>query len=306
MSGACPQLQRSTLPASTRMGTVDKVQGQEAPIAIYSMATSTADEAPHEMEFLYSLHRLNVATSRARGVAAIIANPRSPCAGLPHPEQMRLASSFLAPRTRRATTSRSRVAACASRRFATLTDAMSSTRPAAAARTNRAGRTGAVNSPSPPISSNRGETSAARAGTSRRVVESIPGFGAGVADPQPGKEHVDLCGGGLPRDAVLHAREYRDTTASPRFRGRHDERNPEPCLRIRKGEPRGHDADDRPVEIVQRHDSADDVRVSAEPSLPEAVAQNHHRVGAAQPVAALKGASERRPQSSIANVSGGT
>ena len=59
-------------------GTVDKVQGQEAPIAIYSMATSTADEAPHEMEFLYSLHRLNVATSRARGVAAIIANPRSP------------------------------------------------------------------------------------------------------------------------------------------------------------------------------------------------------------------------------------
>ena len=55
-----------------RVGTVDKFQGQEAPIVIYSMATSTADEAPRGMEFLYSLHRLNVATSRARCVAAIV------------------------------------------------------------------------------------------------------------------------------------------------------------------------------------------------------------------------------------------
>ena len=54
------------------MGTVDNFQGQEAPIVIYSMATSTADEAPRGMEFLYSLHRLNVATSRARCVAAIV------------------------------------------------------------------------------------------------------------------------------------------------------------------------------------------------------------------------------------------
>ena len=66
---------RSTLPADARVGTVDKFQGQEAPIVIYSMATSTADEAPRGMEFLYSLHRLNVATSRARCVAAIVASP---------------------------------------------------------------------------------------------------------------------------------------------------------------------------------------------------------------------------------------
>ena len=66
---------RSTLPAGARVGTVDKFQGQEAPIVIYSMATSSADEAPRGMEFLYSLHRLNVATSRARCVAAIVASP---------------------------------------------------------------------------------------------------------------------------------------------------------------------------------------------------------------------------------------
>jgi len=85
---------RSTLPAGARVGTVDKFQGQEAPIVIYSMATSTADEAPRGMEFLYSLHRLNVATSRARGVAAIVANPALLAPDCRTPEQMRLANPF--------------------------------------------------------------------------------------------------------------------------------------------------------------------------------------------------------------------
>ena len=53
-----------------RVGTVDKLQVQEAPVVIYSMATSTPVDAPHGMEFLYSLNRLNVATSRARCVCA--------------------------------------------------------------------------------------------------------------------------------------------------------------------------------------------------------------------------------------------
>src|ERR1019366_89350 len=48
-----------------RVGTVDKFQGHEAPIVIYSMATSRPEEAPHGMEFLFSRHRLNVATSAA-------------------------------------------------------------------------------------------------------------------------------------------------------------------------------------------------------------------------------------------------
>jgi uncharacterized protein len=48
-----------------RVGTFDKFQGQQAPVVIYSMATSKPEDAPHGMEFLYSLNRLNVATSRA-------------------------------------------------------------------------------------------------------------------------------------------------------------------------------------------------------------------------------------------------
>ena len=58
------------------------------------MATSTADEAPRGMDFLYSLDRLNVATSRARCVAAIIASPVLLTPDCRTPEQMRLASPF--------------------------------------------------------------------------------------------------------------------------------------------------------------------------------------------------------------------
>ena len=58
-----------------RVGTVDKFQGRQAPVVIYSMATSSADDAPRGMEFLYDLHRLNVATSRARAMAVIVASP---------------------------------------------------------------------------------------------------------------------------------------------------------------------------------------------------------------------------------------
>ena len=43
-------------------------------MAIYSAATSSADEVPRGMEFLYSLCRLNVATSRARCVCILVAN----------------------------------------------------------------------------------------------------------------------------------------------------------------------------------------------------------------------------------------
>jgi superfamily I DNA and/or RNA helicase len=50
---------------SARIGTADKFQGQEAPIVIYSMTTPTSVDAPRGMIFLYSLNRLNVATSRA-------------------------------------------------------------------------------------------------------------------------------------------------------------------------------------------------------------------------------------------------
>jgi AAA domain len=66
-----------------RIGTVDKFQGQEAPVVIYSLTTSTPEDAPRGMEFLYSLNRLNVATSRAmsavRGCWSRIAKVRGRC-----------------------------------------------------------------------------------------------------------------------------------------------------------------------------------------------------------------------------------
>jgi AAA domain len=61
--------------SGARIGTVDKFQGQEAPIVIYSLTTSTQADAPHGMEFLYSLNRLNVATSRARCMCVLVASP---------------------------------------------------------------------------------------------------------------------------------------------------------------------------------------------------------------------------------------
>jgi predicted RecB family nuclease len=80
--------------AGARVGTVDKFQGQEAPVAVYSMATSSAEDAPRGMEFLYSLHRLNVATSRARCLAVIVASPELIRVRCRTPRQMQLANAL--------------------------------------------------------------------------------------------------------------------------------------------------------------------------------------------------------------------
>ena len=77
-----------------RVGTVDKFQGQEAPVVIYSMATSTPEEAPHGMEFLYSLNRLNVATSRAHCVCVLVGSPELFAPKCRTPRQMQLANAF--------------------------------------------------------------------------------------------------------------------------------------------------------------------------------------------------------------------
>lgn len=84
---------RQRLP-NARVGTVDKFQGQEAPIAIYSMATSSHADAPRGMEFLYSANRFNVAISRAKCMAILIASPKVFEAECRTPRQMRLANAF--------------------------------------------------------------------------------------------------------------------------------------------------------------------------------------------------------------------
>ena len=82
------------VPTGVRVGTVDKFQGQEAPIVFYSMATSTPEDAPRGLEFLYSLNRLNVATSRAQGLAVIVASPTLFQVQCKTPRQIELVNAF--------------------------------------------------------------------------------------------------------------------------------------------------------------------------------------------------------------------
>jgi len=79
---------------NAHVGTVDKFQGQEAAIAIYSMATSSHADAPRGMEFLYSTKRLNVAISRAKCMAILVASPSIFEAECKTPRQMQLANAF--------------------------------------------------------------------------------------------------------------------------------------------------------------------------------------------------------------------
>ncbi len=67
---------RAKLPAAVAVGTVDKFQGQEAPIVFFSMATSSGEDMPRNVEFLFSRNRLNVAVSRAKCLACLVASPR--------------------------------------------------------------------------------------------------------------------------------------------------------------------------------------------------------------------------------------
>jgi uncharacterized protein len=79
-----------------RVGTVDKFQGQEAPVVIYSLAASSADDAPRGADFLLEENRFNVAVSRGRALAILVCSPRilaTPCASV---EQLRAAAAFCA------------------------------------------------------------------------------------------------------------------------------------------------------------------------------------------------------------------
>ncbi|WP_084582912.1 TM0106 family RecB-like putative nuclease [Sphingomonas azotifigens] len=81
---------RRVLPEGARVGSVDKFQGQEAPVVLVSMATSSGEDLPRNIGFLYSRNRLNVAISRAKCLAVIYASPRLleiPCSTI---DQMKL------------------------------------------------------------------------------------------------------------------------------------------------------------------------------------------------------------------------
>lgn len=79
---------RAALPG-LRVGTVDKFQGQQAPVVIYSTASSSAADAPRGVDFLYDIHRLNVAVSRAKCLAVLLGSPSLLDADVRTPEQLR-------------------------------------------------------------------------------------------------------------------------------------------------------------------------------------------------------------------------
>lgn len=81
---------REALPAGIRVGTVDKFQGQEAPVCIVSMTASSAEETSRGLEFLLSLNRINVAVSRAKALALVFGAPRLREARCDTIEQMKL------------------------------------------------------------------------------------------------------------------------------------------------------------------------------------------------------------------------
>jgi predicted RecB family nuclease len=82
------------LPEGAQVGTVDRFQGQEAPVVMYSLTTSSPEDAPRGMEFLYSLNRLNVATSRGMSTVILVGNPRLFEPDCRSPRQMQLANAF--------------------------------------------------------------------------------------------------------------------------------------------------------------------------------------------------------------------
>ena len=79
-----------------QVGTVDKFQGQEAPVVFFTMTTSTAEDMPRGPEFLFSRNRLNVAISRARCLAFLVCTDELLNARARDIEEMRLIATLSA------------------------------------------------------------------------------------------------------------------------------------------------------------------------------------------------------------------
>ena len=87
---------RRGLPEDVPVGTVDKFQGLEAPVCLVSMTASSIEEIPRGMDFLFSLNRINVAVSRAKGLALVFGSDRLREAKCETVEQMQLVNTLCA------------------------------------------------------------------------------------------------------------------------------------------------------------------------------------------------------------------
>jgi predicted RecB family nuclease len=87
-------LLRAALGAEARVGSVDRFQGQEAPIVILSMCASDASESPRGIDFLFSKNRLNVAISRAESLTIVVGSPQLASTPVSNLRQMELINFF--------------------------------------------------------------------------------------------------------------------------------------------------------------------------------------------------------------------
>ena len=85
---------RRRVPAGVRVGTVDKFQGQEAPVVVVSLASSSGEEAPRGLAFVFNRNRINVATSRAQCRVELVCSPRLLEADCKTVEDMRLVNAL--------------------------------------------------------------------------------------------------------------------------------------------------------------------------------------------------------------------
>jgi predicted RecB family nuclease len=85
---------RDQLPQGARIGTVDKFQGQQAPVVFFSMTSSSGEDVPRGMDFLFSRNRLNVAVSRAQALSVVVSSPQLLWAKCNSVEQMRLVNTL--------------------------------------------------------------------------------------------------------------------------------------------------------------------------------------------------------------------
>jgi predicted RecB family nuclease len=88
------RLLREALPEAVRVGTVDKFQGQQATVSFFAMASSSGEDVPRGLDFLFSRNRLNVAVSRAKCLAYVVASPRLLETHCRTVEQMRLVNAL--------------------------------------------------------------------------------------------------------------------------------------------------------------------------------------------------------------------
>ncbi|MFC3053797.1 TM0106 family RecB-like putative nuclease [Kordiimonas pumila] len=87
---------RVALGPEAKIGSVDKFQGQEAPVVIMSMCASDATESPRGLDFLFNKNRLNVALSRAQALAIVVGSPALANTPVSKPEQMELINFYCA------------------------------------------------------------------------------------------------------------------------------------------------------------------------------------------------------------------